>query len=331
MPNGYNILIFKNMSLQLCGLQGANTGGVKCAAAPGKINTVSIWGGKLTPAEQLTAASRKAAFVADSKLSKTLSDKLFMLPLFLGKESKKESNQEQTLSNGLKFVTREGLPGWRFSFLTSYAQMVNLRKFNNTVVPIIMQDDQKRVWGSVDSDGNLVGRQAQLFFEGMDHVDDSQVMGLGYVNIAFIDAIENYDDGVFVEVDFNFQTTLKALLDVKLYEKAAAEDNVLHVSGKVNVANIAEPMDIYAEYAGTLFNTGALWAAINMQTGEAITITGIASNAAGYGDLTLNNGAWTALATGDKVLIATVLPTALDAGGVLGIECESFIYTKPAP
>lgn len=318
------------MSLQLCGLQGANTGGIKCAASPGKINTVGIWGGKLTPVEQLTTASRKAAFLADSKLSKTLSDKLFMLPLFLGKESKKESNQEQTLSNGLKFVTREGLPGWRFSFLTSYAQMVNLRKFNNTVVPIIMQDDQKRVWGSVDSDGNLVGRQAQLFFEGMDHVDDSQVMGLGHVNIAFIDAIENYDDGVFVEVDFNFQTTLKALLDVQLFEKAAAEDNVLHVSGKVNVANIAEPMDIYTEYAATLFNTGALWTAINMQTGAAITITGIAQNAAGYGDLTLNSGAWAALATGDKVLISTVLPTALDAGGVLGIECESFIYTKPA-
>lgn len=115
-----------------------------------------------------------------------------------------------------------------------------------------------------------------------------------------------------------------------MFEKAAAEDNVLHVSGKVNVANIAEPMDIYTEYAATLFNTGALWTAINMQTGAAITITGIAQNAAGYGDLTLNSGAWAALATGDKVLISTVLPTALDAGGVLGIECESFIYTKPA-
>ena len=30
-------------------------------------------------------------------------------------------------------------------------------------------------------------------------------MGLGYVNIAFIDAIENYDDAAFVELDFNFR------------------------------------------------------------------------------------------------------------------------------
>lgn len=317
------------MALQLCGIQGANTGGIKCAASPGKINTAAIWGGNLTPEEQETLATRKAAFLADSKLSKTLSDKLFMLPLFLGKENKKESNQEQTLSNGLKFVTREGLPGWRFSFLTSYAQMVNLRKFNNTVVTIIMQDDKKRVWGSKDSDNNLVGRQAQLFFEGLDHVDDASVAGLGYVNVVFIDAIENYDDGVFVEVDFNFQTTLKALLDVELYEKATATANVLHVSGKVNVANVAAPLDIYEEYGSTLFNTGALWTATNVATGAAITITGVASNAAGYGDLTLNSAAYTALSSGADVLIETVLPTALDAGGVAGIETISFIHTKP--
>lgn len=319
------------MALQLCGVQGANTGGIKCAASPGKINTVAIWGGNLTPTEQLTLASRKAAFLADSKLSKTLSDKLFMLPLFLGKENKKEANQEQTLSNGLKFVTREGLPGWRFSFLTSYAQMVNLRKFNNTVVTIIMQDDKKRVWGSKDSDNNLIGRQAQLFFEGLDHVDDATVAGLGYVNIVFIDAIENYDDGVFVEVDFNFQTTLKALLDVQLFEKAASSANVLHVSGKVDVANLPTPLDIYDEYKTVLFATGALWKATNMQTGASIAVTSIANNAAGYGDLTLNSIAYTALTAGtDKVLIETVLPTALAAGNVEGIETISFIHTKPA-
>lgn len=319
------------MALQLCGQQGGNTGGIKCAASPGKINTVAIWGGNLTPTEQLTLASRKAALLADSKMSKTLSDKLFMLPLFLGKENKKEANQEQTLSNGLKFVTREGLPAWRFSFLTSQAQMVNLRKFNNTVVSIIMQDDKKRVWGSKDSDNNLVGRQAQLFFEGLDHVDDASTAGLGYVTVAFIDAIENYDDAVFVEVDFNFQTTLKALLDVQLFEKAASAANVLKVSGKVDVANLPEPLDIYEEYKAVLFSTGALWKATNMQTGASIAVTSIANNAAGYGDLTLNSAAYTALAAGtDKVLIETVLPTALAVGNVEGIETISFIHTKPA-
>lgn len=317
------------MALQLCGTIGANTGGVRCAASPGKINSIAIWGGQLTSAEQLTLASRKAALLADSKLSKTASDKLFLLPLFLGKESKKESNQETTLSNGLKFVTREGLPGWRFSFKTSASQMAKLRKFNNTIVNIIMQDDQKRVWGSKDSNNALIGRQAQLFFEGLDHIGDDGVEGLGFVNVAFIDAIENYDDAVFVEVDFNFQTTLKALLDVELYEKAAAAANVLKVSGKVDVANIAAPLDVYPEYATTLFTTGSLWKATNLQTGAAITVTGIAPNAAGYGELTLNAAAITALAPGDKVLVETVAPPALDTANVTGIETVGFVYTKP--
>ena len=317
------------MALQLCGLQGANTGGIKCAASPGKINSIAIWGGELTPTEQLTLASRKAAFLADSKLSKTLSDKLFLLPLMLGKENKKESNQEQTLSNGLKFVTREGLPAWRFSFNTSMAQMANLRKFNNTIVNIIMQDDKKRVWGSRDSDNNLIGRQAQLFFEGLDHVDDANTAGIGYVSVAFIDAIENYDDAVFVETDFNFQTTLKALLEVELFEKATATSNVLHVSGRVDVANIAAPLDVYEEYKANLFSTAALWKATNVQTGAAISVTSIANNAAGYGDLTLNSTAISALNSGDLVLVETVLPTALDAAGAVGIETTGFYYTKP--
>lgn len=317
------------MALQLCGLTGANTGGIKCAVSPGKINVAAIWGGILTPAEQLTLATRKASLVADSKLSKTLSDKLFLLPLFLGKESKKEGNQEQTLSNGLKFVTREGLPGWRFSFLSSMAQMVKLRKFNNTVVNLLIQDDKKRVWGSKDSSNNLIGRQAQMFFEGMDHIGDDGVQGLSYVNIAFIDAVENYDDAVFIDTDFNFTTTLKALLDVVLVEAVPAVANVLKVTGKIDVANIAAPVDAFEEYKTTLFTTSTLWKATNVQTGADIPVTSIAPTANGYADLTLNAAAITALTTGQLVLVSTVLPTALDAAGVIGIETVSFFYTKP--
>lgn len=317
------------MALQLCGLTGSNTGGIKCAVSPGKITVAAIWGGILTPTEQLTLASRKTALVADSKLSKTLSDKLFLLPLFLGKESKKEGNQEQTLSNGLKFVTREGLPGWRFSFLTSMAQMVKLRKFNNTVVSLLIQDDKKRVWGSKDSSNNLIGRQVNLFFEGLDHIADDGVQGLGYVNVSFIDAVENYDDAVFVETDFNFATTLKALLDLVLYEAAVAVANVLKVSGKIDVANIATPLDGYEEYKTTLFTNATLWKATNVQTGADIPVTSITPTTNGSADLALNAAAITALTTGQLVFVTTVLPTALDTAGATGIETVGFYYTKP--
>lgn len=316
------------MAYQLCGQIGANTGGVKCAVSPDKAINFAIWGGTLTPAEQLTQAAMKTVFLADSKLIKSDPSKLFLLPIRQGIENKKEANVEQTFSNGLKLTAREGLPGYRFSYLTSQAQVKELRKFNNQVVPVIIQDAKKNVWGTADASGNFVGRQAILFFEGLMHATDDNVAGVGYVDIFFIDAIENYDDQVFVNVDFNFSTTLKALLDVQIYEKSASVSNVLAISGKVNVANLAVPYDIYAD-SGALFTTAANFTAKNMATGASIAITTLAANAGGWGDMTLNSAAYTALASGDKVGIYGITPTALDAAGFAGVELLMCVHTKP--
>ncbi|MBK7885474.1 MAG: hypothetical protein IPJ81_18040 [Chitinophagaceae bacterium] len=110
------------MSIQLCG-QGGNTGGVKCAVSPDKLQTIAIWGGTLTPSEYATLTAAKTTLVADGKLSKNDDSKLFLLPLRMNMENKKEANTEQTFSNGVKVVAREGLPGYRFSYFTSTAQV----------------------------------------------------------------------------------------------------------------------------------------------------------------------------------------------------------------
>lgn len=316
------------MSIQLCG-QGGNTGGIKCAVAPDKIQTIAIWGGNLTPAEYETLADIKSTLVADSKLSKSDSNKLFLLPLRVNMESKKEANTEQTFSNGVKVVAREGLPGYRLSYFTSTAQVKKLRQLNNKILPVIVQDAKKNVWGTADADLNFIGRKAILFFDGLDHPADDQTSSVGYFDIMFLDSIENYDEAYFIVTDFNFQTALSALLDVQLFEKAASVDNVLKVSGKVDTAQINAPYDIYEDHKLTLFSTGALWAIKNLQTNAAITVTSIAPNAAGYGDLTVDNAAYTALNSGDKIEVSTVLPPALDAAGVKGIETISFIHEKP--
>jgi hypothetical protein len=318
------------MSIQLCGAQGGNTGLINCAVSPDKIATIAIWGGNLTSSEYDTDAHIKTALLADSKLPKADSNKLFVLPLVENKENKKEANQEQAFSNGVKIVTREGLPGWRFSFFTNMSQMIQLRKFNNKRVPVIMQDISKNVWGTKDGSLNFIGRQAIVFFEGLDHPGDDQAAGVGYFTVAFLDPIENYDDAVFVASSFNFQTTLKALIDVQAYEKAVATVNVLHISGKVPTAQIGNDIDIYADSAYTaLFATAADWTATNLTTGASIAITTLAANAAGYGDMTLNSAAYTALASGTQVKIAAIAANLLDAAGFVGIEIAPVIHTKP--
>ncbi|MBK7885473.1 MAG: hypothetical protein IPJ81_18035 [Chitinophagaceae bacterium] len=197
------------------------------------------------------------------------------------------------------------------------------------MLTVIVQDSKKNIWGTQDADKNFIGRKAILFFDGLDHPGDDQAAGVGYFDIIFLDAIENYDDAFFITADFNFQTALSALLDVQLFEKAVAIANVLKVSGLVDTAQINAPFDIYEDNKLTLFSTGALWAIKDLQTNAAIAVTSIAPNAAGYGDLTANAVAYAALSSGDKIEVYTVLPPALDAAGVKGIETISFIHTKP--
>ncbi|RUP42607.1 MAG: hypothetical protein EKK63_00270, partial [Acinetobacter sp.] len=208
--------------LSVCGYTGGNTGGIKCAVSPDKWLEWAVWAGKLTPLQLAAAATIKSTLVGHSKLSKTAANKLFLMPTIIDRTRQKENNTEQTVSGGLKFVTREGLPGWRLGFKTSQQQMVELRKFNGLVVPIIFQDAKKNTWGTKDADGNFVGRQAQLFFEGLDGADDATAGGLGYVTIVFIDSVESYDEQYFIKTPFSWQSSFKALVDVQLYEKAAA-------------------------------------------------------------------------------------------------------------
>lgn len=312
------------MSFQLCGATGKNTAAVKCAIYPDKLQTIAIWGGDLTSSEYDTADHAKTALLADSKLPKTDANKLFMLPLRVNIENKKGTNTEQSFSNGVKIVALEGLPGYRFSYFTSMQLTQALRPFNNKVVTIVCQDIKQRAWGTFDGSNKFIGRQAILFFEGLDHPDDASAGGVGYFTVAFLDAIENYDNAVFVDCGFNFQTTLKTLLEVQAYESAASVSNVLTIGGKVDVANIGHPMDVFPDLKTTLFSTAADWTVTNLQTGAAVTITTLAN-----GVLTLNSSAYSALASGDKLLVATIAANLLDAASIPGIEVIPFIHTKP--
>jgi hypothetical protein len=208
--------------LSVCGQVGGNTGGIKCAVSPGRPQSWAIYLGSLTPTQQQSAALLKAAMIADSKKSKSSTSKLFLMPPIIDRAKQKEANTEQTFSSGLKVVTREGLPGWRWGFKTSAQQLEQLRKFNGLVLPIIFTDNKQNTWGTVDGDDNFVGRQASIFFEGLDGADDATDLGIGYVTVGFIDAVESYDEQFFVKNPWSWQSILKGLIDVQLVEKATA-------------------------------------------------------------------------------------------------------------
>lgn len=310
------------MAISICGQTGGNTGGVKCAVSPGKPQNWAIWGGFITPAELEVAADLKSALVEDSKLSKTASAKLFLMPGIQNKENKREANQETTLSNGLKIVTREGLPGFRWSFFTSQQQLKQLRKFNGLQVPVIFDDDNKRTWGAVDADGNFIGRQAIVQFEGMTALADDAVQGMAYVDIAFIDRSESYDDQYFIETPFSWQSTFAGLIDVQLTNAAAVStvsgDKVLHIGLEVDAAEAGNPVDLYSNFSASALGTNeALWKVTKVSDGSNVTVDQVDPNAAGYFDL--NIGA----ASAGSYKVELVAPEDLDALNVVGIESVS--------
>ncbi|MGL6149134.1 MAG: hypothetical protein ACRC1V_11825, partial [Plesiomonas sp.] len=165
--------------------------------------------------------------------------------------------------------------------------------------------------------------------EMLDFAGDDQLNGIGNITVTMIDLYECKEGRYYVSPGKSLPATTTSMLDVQLYEKGAAASNALKVSARIDVGEAGKVVDLYTDYATTLFSTANLWYAKNVATGAAVTITSIASNAAGYGVLTLDSTTHGALASGAKVEIGTVLPPALKSGGVMGIETVSFIYTKP--
>lgn len=316
------------MALQLCGSNGANTGIVKCSASPDLPQAFSIWGGDLTPQEYASAKAIKDALIADSKLSKGDDNKLFILPIHNNLENKKENNTEETFNNGLKVVTREGVPAIRYGFFTSQQQVKQLRKFNNTTQRILIQDIKKKIWGATDADNNFIGKDARIFFEGLFHPGPDKATGVSYVDIAFIDPVQSYDDAVFVQVDFNLHSKVVGLLDVELVEAKPATSNVLHVTGQVDTAQVGNALNVYEDFADGLA-VGSLWKAKNGTTGASVTITSVAKNVLGYWDVTIDSAAYTALTAGSPLVVYNVTPDALDTAGVTGIETIQLVHIKP--
>lgn len=317
------------MALSVCGTTANNTGAIACGEAPGKIAYMAIWGGELTTNEMATVTTIKAALLADSKLSKSASAKLFLLPTRQNLEKKKGNNVTQTFSNGIEIVAREGFAGYRVNFFTTLAQMKSLYAFHNKEVRVIVQDDGTKIFGTLDPTGQFIGRKCRVTVEMLDHPGDDEVAGVGYMEFIFTDVYESKQGLYYVQPGVSLPATTVALVDVQAYEFGAAASNVLKVSAKADIGEAGKYVDIYGDYSTTLFNTGGLWTATNVANNASVTITGIASNAGGYGAMTIDSTAYSALSSGAQLRIAAVVPNLLDAGGAVGIEVASFIHTKP--
>ena len=210
----------------LCSSSGINGGTTECPIAQGVGKYLIVWGGKLTPTQLLSYTTTKAALIADSKKSKNNSNKLVVFPILRDFKINKETNTEVKLADGYSQVVREGLPGYTLDIVSDVYLTHQLRKLNNKRIKYLVVDGNNLCGGTIDANGNFVGRRGKLFTDGLDFHGFDKVDGQTMVTVTAEDAAESYDNDKYVQLDKTPMLLFSALKDIYLYEKATATTGV---------------------------------------------------------------------------------------------------------
>ena len=299
------------MALSLCGQSVANTGELACDKSRGVLKKIFIFNGNLESADYADAATFLAALVTKSKLSKTESNKLFVINEAQDIADASEANKEGSLGLGSKTVLLEGKPAYTVKLFAGGDLLKRLRTFNNQTVRVLEYDANGVVWGTKSST-NFKGFQAKLFFSGNKLATGQNVEeGVVTLTISILSTSEYFDNAYWMETSGNIVS------------------NVLKYSVKVAGSNLKEDYDVLSDYgteiAALIANFSALSGAGTPATALAITSAAISG---GLLAVTYDSTAYTA-ATGNIKLIPPT-PTQLDAGDVTDIEILSVTHTKPA-
>jgi hypothetical protein len=125
------------MSLSLCGNSVNNTGGIACDKSRGVGKKLFIFNGSIVEADYATELALMTKLIANSKLSKDESDKVFVIPEVQEITDASEANTEGTLGLGFKATLREGRPAYTVKMFAGSDELKRLRSFNNQTVRII--------------------------------------------------------------------------------------------------------------------------------------------------------------------------------------------------
>lgn len=314
-------------SISLCGSVGANTRGIACDVRRGNILAIILGSASFNTSEYATSAAFKTALQGYLKLETGLSDKLYPFPQARTITDNTEAPTNATLGDGTVVPIREGKPAYTVESLIGSLQEKQMRKFNGQIVPVFIFDDNGRVWGKQDINGDFVGINAQLYTQGAGFGNFSDAKTTK-TTVSFQSAKDFFDFGAFAQTDFDV-SDLQGLYDVTLTELSHVS-NAYKIAANVKTLNINSPVNMYDTYSTQLAN-GSMWVAKTGATfGTTLAITSVVVDAATKSwVVTFDTTAFGALASLAKIKLSLVPPTALEAGSVFDIESVPLIITKP--
>jgi hypothetical protein len=316
------------MALSLCSASVANTGELACDKSRGVLRKIAIFNGEIAAADYADETTFFNKLIANSKLSKDDSNKLFIINEAQDIADASEANKEGTLNLGFKTTLLEGKPAYNFKVFAGSDLLKRLRTFNNQTVRIIEFDANGVIWG-LKSGTKFKGFQAKLFFSGNKIATGQNVEeGVVQVSASILSASEYFDNPVWAETPADASLEdIQALIDVTMSEDSHSS-NVWQIAMKIPGSNLIEDYNIYDDYMDAI-DALTFTAGTGTNYGTSLAITSVAKNASLKTlAVTFDSTAYTALPGGTKIKLTGPTPATLDAADVTGIELLPVILTK---
>lgn len=316
------------MALSLCSSSVSNTGEISCDKSRGVLKKIMIFNGSIGSASYADEDTLFAKLVTNSKLSKSDTDKIFVINEAQEIERTSEANTEGTLGLGFKTTLREGKPSYKVKIFAGTDLLKRLRTFNNQTVRILEWDANGTLWGT-KSGTNFIGFQAKLFFSGNQVATGQNVEeGIVEFTVSILSTSEYFDNPYWAALTGNIED-IKALIDVPL-AYLSNSTNVHKITMKIADSTLIGDYNVFDDYGAEI---AALSANFSAKSGAGdpsttLAITSIAvDNTLKCLTVTYDSTAYTS-ATGNLKLIPPT-PAQLDAGDAVGIELLSVTYAKP--
>lgn len=218
-----------------------------------------------------------------------------------------DNSEEETVATagyGDKEFVKEGDYDLKFRFIKGGVCLLhNLRKFNHSDMKVLLVDSDNNIFGTQNSDGNLLGLSCTVFAPKFKFNDGSNATAY-YFRLVLGKPEELNDAPGFVACDFNVENEIKGNLDVQLVE---VETDLGVATIKLQTA--CGKTDLYDTYDDE-FAAAGMWSVVD-STGAAVVISGVVKDAV--------NKAWDISFTGTGVhTINLAAPSVLAAAGIGG-------------
>jgi hypothetical protein len=314
------------MSLSLCSSSVANTGELACDKSRGVLKKIFIFNGAIASADYASETALFDKLVANSKLSKTDSSKVFVINEAQEIADASDSNKEGSLGLGYKAVLQEGKPAYKVKIFAGADLLKRLRTYNNQTVRFLELDANATIWGT-KSGTSFKGFQAKFFFTGNKLATGQNVEeGVVEFTLSILSTSEYFDNAYWASLSGNNVEDIKPLLDAQL-AYVSNVSNVYKYSLKIAGSNLVSEYDVLSdlgtEIAATTFTAKS--GAGTPSTALAITSTAYDSTNSLLA-VTYDSTAYAA-ATGNIKLIPPT-PAVLDAADVTNLEILSVTHAK---